>query len=199
MLVARTDPHSLTFERGCFADGLPLVLEHHYTHRRTADPMHVFLWKDGDRIVATAIFTSPVNRYFGKGAIELARLVRVPDCTAPLSAFVAKCLRWLKKNTVLRYCLSYADTTVGHHGGIYQALNFIFVAESKGNTQWKCDTTGKVVSGRSYDQHAAGNKAGWTRMRTGKKLLYVYPLHEKPDALLTRFGWTALPYFKPLV
>ena len=193
----RTEPKDLTFVRGKFADALPLVLEHHYTHRRTADPMHVFLWKDAERIVATAIFTSPVNRYFGKGAVELARLVRVPDCLAPLSAFVAKCLRWLKKNTKLLYCLSYADTTVGHHGGIYQALNFVFVAESKGNTQWLCNFTDKVVSGRSYDQQAQHNKVGWTRMRTGKKLLYVYPLAEKIQPLLERFGWAAMPYIKP--
>jgi hypothetical protein len=189
----------LTLEKGKLADAMPLILAHHYTRRRTADPMHVFLWKDDERTVATAVFTSPVNRYFGKGAVELARLVRVPDLTQPLTKFLSLCIRWLKQHTELLYCISYADTTVGHHGGIYQAANFTYVADSKGNTQYRNLADGRIVSGRSFDQHAAGNKDGWERLRTGKKHLYVYPLRERLGALLARFGWSALPFPKPLV
>jgi hypothetical protein len=183
--------------KGKLADAMPLIMAHHYTRRRTADPMHVFLWQRNGETMATAVFTSPVNRYFGKGAIELARLVRVPELNIPLSSFVAACLRWLRKNTKLAYCLSYADQTVGHHGGIYQACSFLYVAESKGNTQYRNDATGQIVSGRSFDQHAADNKAGWTRLRTGKKHLYVKPLHERENKLLARFGWSPLPYPRP--
>lgn len=183
--------------KGKLADAMPLVLAHHYTRRRTADPMHVFLWQVDGETVAAAVFTSPVNRYFGKGAIELARLVRLPGFALPLSGFVGECLRWLRKNTTLAYCLSYADQTVGHHGGIYQACSFIYVAESKGNVQYRNEETGQIVSGRSFDQHAAENKAGWTRLRTGKKHLYVKPLRERPAKLMARFGWSALPYPKP--
>jgi len=190
------DPRTLVFRKGTFREALPLVLEHHYTHRRTADPMHVFLWERAGEIKAAAIFTSPVNRYFGKGAVELARLVRLPDLVEPLTAFVAQCLRWLKRNTDLKFCLSYADTTVGHHGGVYQAANFLYVADSKGNTQYRNLADGRIVSGRSFDQHAADNKEGWERLRTGKKHLYVYPLSEKRGSLLARFGWVALPYPK---
>ena len=194
-----SDIGHLALEKGKLADAMPLIEAYHYTRRRTADPMHVFMWMDGTRAVATAVFTSPVNRYFGKGAIELARLVRVPDLTAPLSAFVSRCLAWLRRETKVRFCLSYADTTVGHHGGVYQACNFIHVAVSKGNTQYRHTATGKVVSGRSFDQHAAGNKAGWERLRTGKKYLYVYPLAERRKKLLARFGWTPLRYPKDLL
>jgi hypothetical protein len=187
----------LAVKKGRLADAMPLILAYHYTRRRTADPMHVFLLVDRhDSPVAAAVFTSPVNRYFGKGAIELARLVRVPELTMQLSSFIGHCLRWLKKNTSLAYCLSYADTTVGHHGGVYRACNFTFVAESKGNTQYVHEATGRVVSGRSFDQHAADNKADWTRMKTGKKLLYIYPLRERLVPLLARFGWAALAYVK---
>jgi hypothetical protein len=188
---------SLTLTKGKLADAMPLIEAYHYTRRRTADPMHVFLWKCGDAVKAVAVFTSPVNRYFGKGAVELSRLVRTPDLNVPLSGFVSACLRWLRRHTDLLYCLSYADQTVGHHGGIYQACSFLYVAESKGNVQYKNDVTGQIVSGRSFDQHAADNKSGWTRLRTGKKHLYVKPLRERPAKLLRRFGWAALPYPKP--
>lgn len=202
MLISNTsrkstgDIRSLTFRKGTFKEALPLVLEHHYTRRRTADPMHVFVWERDGEVQAAAVFTSPVNRYFGRGAIELARLVRLPSLREPLTAFVAKCLRWLKANTDLRFCLSYADTTVGHHGGVYQASNFIYVADSKGSTQYRNKRDGRIVSGRSFDQHSASNKEGWERLRTGKKHLYVYPLAERRGALLRRFGWEAKPYPK---
>lgn len=186
----------LVLERGKLADAMPLVMAHHYTRRRTADPMHVFLWKQGEETMAAAIFTSPANRYFGKGAIELSRLVRVPELTEQLSRFVALCLRELKKDDRLAYCLSYADETVGHFGIIYQACNFVHVAKSKGNVQYKHTESGKIVSGRSFDQHAVGNKDGWDRLRTGAKYLYVYPLREKRKSLLARFGWSPLPYPK---
>jgi hypothetical protein len=185
-----------SFSRGTLKDAMPLIMEHHYTKRRTADPMHVFLWSLSGEIVATAVFTSPVNKYFGKGAIELARLVRLPSMNFPLTMFLSECFRWLKKNTKILYCLSYADSTVGHVGTIYQASNFTFVAISKGNSQYRNDATGKIVSGRSFDQHAAGNKAGWTKLKTGKKYLYVYPLHEKRERLLARFGWEPLAFIK---
>lgn len=190
------DISSLTFRKGTFAEALQLVMAHHYTKRRTADPMHVFVWERDGTVCATAIFTAPVNRYFGKGAVELSRLVRLPDLREPLSAFVALCLRWLRKHTEILYCLSYADTTVGHHGGVYQACNFTYVADSKGSAQYRCKTTGRIVSGRSFDQHAAGNKVGWERLRTGKKHLYVYPLSERRPKLLARFGWAAKPFPK---
>lgn len=179
---------------------MPLIEEHHYTRRRTADPMHVFLWEDATgRRLATAVFTSPVNRFFGRGAVELSRLVRLPELTVPLTVFLSECFCWLRRNTALLFCLSYADTTVGHHGGVYQAASMLYVADSKGNTQYQNLTDGRIVSGRSFDQHAAGNKAGWQRLRTGKKHLYVKPLRERASSLLARFGWAPLPYPKDLL
>ena len=184
--------------RGKLAHAMGLIEDYHYTARRTADPMYVFLLTDEKRALAAAVYTAPVNRYFGKGAVELARLVREPELTFPLSRFVAATLRFMRQDRrELRYCLAYADSTVGHHGGIYQALNFTYVRTSRGNVMYRHVATGRLVSGRSFDQHAADNKDGWERLRTGKKYLYVYPLNEPIDHLLPRFDWTPLPYPKP--
>lgn len=188
-----------------FSEVLPLVLEHHYSQRRTADPMFCFAWRlpggllgDTGRPVAAIIFTSPANKYFGKGAIELSRLVRDPaHKLPPLSSFVAWALRWLRSNTLLAYCLSYADQGAGHHGGIYQALNFIHVAQSRGNYQYKNNESGQITSGRSFDQRNRINKRNMSRQKTAPKYLYVFPLNEPRDELLERFGWTPLPYPKP--
>lgn len=183
------------FYRSTLKHVASLILAEHYTRRCPGDPMHVFVWAYGNEVVATAVFTSPINRYFGKGAVELSRLVRRPDFGQPLSRFIAMCLRWLKRHTELAYCLSYADSTAGHCGFIYQACNFLYVAESQGNTMWR-GPDGGLVSGRSFDQRAEANRQGWERVRSGRKFLYVYPLNNSRKALLERFGWEPLPYPK---
>lgn len=187
----------LVVVRGNLDDAMPLILAHHYSRRRTADPMHVFLWQRDGETMAAAVYCAPVNKFFGRGAVELARLVRVPGLVEPLSAFVAETLRWLRRNTPLAYCLSYADRSAGHHGGIYQALSFLHVAQSKGNTQWHNPLSGETVSGRAFDQRRPEFRVGWERKRSGAKFLYVRPLRERQAVLLRRFGWAPLPYPKP--
>jgi len=182
----------------------PLVRDHHYAHRRTADPMFCFAWREAGGLlgdtgtpIAAIVYTSPINRYFGSGALELARLVRHPDAPVRLSMFVSWSLRWLKTNTKLRYCLSYADRSAGHHGGIYQATNFIHVMTSASNRQYENPATGQVVSGRSFDQRRPEYKDGWIATKTGEKFLYVRPLNERKSKLLARFSWQELPFPKP--
>jgi hypothetical protein len=190
-------PSGLLFRSGSLADAMPLIMAHHYSQRRTADPMFVFLWETvGGEAKAAAVFTSPINRFFGKGSIELSRLVRTPDMRAPLSQFLALCMRWLRKHSPLLFCLSYAEESAGHHGGIYQAANFIHVGEATGSTMYR-NSDGKVVSGRSLDQCSPAYKASFSPFRTGRKFLYVLPLNESRESLLARFGWSALPFPKP--
>lgn len=187
----------MRLEKGKLADAMPLIMAHHYSRRRTADPMHVFLWKDAaGATLACAVFTSPVNRFFGKGAVELSRLVRKPECDGPMSRFVSQCLRWLKANTDLAFCLSYADEAAGHKGYVYQAGNFTYVRKSKSGTMWRHRDTGQVVSGRSMDQSARARKEEYERIPPSEKHLYVFPLGCKRRALLARFGWEPLPYPK---
>ena len=63
---------------------------------------------------------------------ELRRLVCIDDTPKNTeSFFIGKCLRWLKKNTLLTTIISYADKTFGHTGVIYQASNFDLIGETK--------------------------------------------------------------------
>lgn len=196
---------NLNMSGASFTEVWPLIRDHHYLHRRTGDPIHCFAWREPGGLLgdtgaplAAIIYTAPANRYFGKGSIELSRLVRHPDADLPpLTQFVSWSLRWLKANTDFRYCLSYADKGAGHHGGIYQAANFVHVAVSSGNRQYRNETTGEIVSGRSFDQRRPEYKIGWKPVRTSEKYLYIYPLREKRKALFERFAWSALPNPKP--
>lgn len=180
---------------------MDLLLEHHYLRRRTAEPMFVFTWRDDDSggLLACGVFCAPANRHFGKGSVELSRLVRTPECTAPLTKFLALCMRALKADPrKIKFLLSYADTGAGHHGGIYQAFNGIYVRKSKpSHTLWKHRETGEIVSKRSMDQRSPERREGFEKVAGSAKHLYVWPLHEKRKNLLARFGWESLPYPKP--
>ena len=63
-------------------------------------------------------------------ACELAR-VALTNHEAPVTQIVAGTLRKLKEaNPGIRLVISYADPHEGHHGGIYQAGNWIYVGVS---------------------------------------------------------------------
>jgi hypothetical protein len=167
--------------------------------------MFCFAWRasgglfgDTGEPIAAIVYAAPANRYFGNGAVELVRLVKHPDADVQLSQFIAWSLRWLKGNTDLKFCLSYADQGAGHHGGIYQATNFIYIQESAGNRQYTNPGTGEVVSGRSFDQRRPEYRVGWKASKTSKKYLYVFPLAERKSELLLRFRWQQQAYPKPL-
>jgi hypothetical protein len=156
--------------------------------------MHVFM--RGIPPEACAVFASPVNKYFGRGAVELIRLVRSEAPQGPLSQFVARAVRWLRRETKLQFLISYADSGQGHHGGIYQALSFDFVRVSDGHANWR-GPDGTLCSSRAFDQRSPENRVGWVRESGSPKFLYVKALNESRKSLMGRFGWEPLPYPKP--
>lgn len=188
----------LRFQRIAMKHVQALLVDGHYLHSLPGDPVFTFAWFLGMNPVACATFSSPANRYFGPGSLELTRLVRSDACQAPLTSFLAQCVRVIRADERrFKLLVSYADSSAGHHGGIYQAFNGIHVAASSGHGQWKHRETGKIVSERSMSQSALARTTEYERVRTGMKYLYAWPLHEGRKALLQRFGWEALPYPKP--
>lgn len=65
--------------------------------------------------------------------IELRRLCCIDDTPKNTeSFFIAKTLKWLKRNTNHKYVVSYADEEYGHSGIIYKASNFKYEEFIKG-------------------------------------------------------------------
>jgi len=57
--------------------------------------------------------------------IELRRLCCIDDTPKNTeSYFIGNTLRWLKKNTKIKFVISYADSNYNHSGIIYKASNF---------------------------------------------------------------------------
>ena len=182
----------------------PLLDENHYLGSRCADPVHCFadrapggLLGDTGTPLAAIVYAAPTNRYFGRGALEIVRLVRNPEYRTPLSSLVSWSLRWLRRQGRYDFAISYADSGHGHHGGIYQACSFVYVGMTKGHWRWQNATTGETVSNRSFEQRRPAYREGWDKERTSPKHLYFAPLSTRKRQVLNRFQWEELPYPKP--
>lgn len=105
-----------------------VVVKHHYLHRKTSISYAFGLFTDKG-LVGVVTFGTPPSRHLQMSAcpsdpslvIELNRLW--VDDSQPANTeswFVSRALKMLPPKIVV----SYADTSVGHQGFIYRALNF---------------------------------------------------------------------------
>jgi hypothetical protein len=160
-----------------------LLNENHYIGAQCADPTHVFVWRedgglfgDSGRPVVAGVFAPSAARAWGAAAIELVRLVRTETVDAPLTMFLAECFRFLRQEGRFRLVVAYADPDAGHHGGIYQAGNWLYVGLSSAKTLYVHEATGRRSSQRSFDQSHYSIDDGWQKRKTGRKYTYLYPL-----------------------
>lgn len=120
------------------------LLHKHYAHR-IPSITHSFGLYDGDNILqGICTFGSPPSPSLCIGIagveykdriLELNRLVITDNHNKNLlSFFVSKCLSSLPTNTIV---VSYADTSQGHTGYIYQACNFFYTGLSAYRTEWQ--------------------------------------------------------------
>lgn len=100
----------------------------HYMHRKPV-VSHAFGLYAGGELAGVCVFGTPASRHLQMGAfpadpsrvMELNRLwVHDTQPRNTESWFVARCLKLLPSLMVV----SYADTSVGHLGYVYRALNF---------------------------------------------------------------------------
>ena len=198
---------------GASADELwPLVRDFHYSKRMAGLIRHAFAWRKPGGLfgetgepVAGVIYSQPVNRNFPSHAAELSRLIRRDDIDGQLSELVSWSLRWLRGNSTTPFVLSYADSTQGHHGGIYQATGFRYIgATSPGHIGYNCpDGTfvhGRICNSRfgtSSVEALAKIKPDWSPVYGEPKHLYIFPLRQKWPTIARQYGWVEQPFPKP--
>ena len=190
----------------------PLVRDYHYSRRNAGVIHHAFAWRKPGGLfgetgepLAAVTYSQPVSRNFPSDALELSRLVRRDDFTEKLSVLVSWSLRWLRANSEVPFVLSYADTTQGHHGGIYQACGFHYVGPTaSGHIGFNCPD-GSFVHGRNCNgrfgtrsvEAMAKIKPDWSPVYGMPKHLYIFPLRRHWKTLARVHGWKSLPYPKP--
>lgn len=80
-----------------------------------------------------------LHKQFGLDRFEVCELVRVAlsKHVTPVSRIISIALKFLRKaNPKLRVCVSFADPSQGHHGGIYQAGNWLFTGRSSTTVEY---------------------------------------------------------------
>lgn len=116
--------------------GRDWALRYHYAQRVPAGSVFYGVFCP-DMIATVAVGTS-VGNVTGvaprlglegwPGNLEITRVVCHPDApTNTASRGIAAVLRYVRAARRVAWVFSYADTGQGHHGGIYQALNAVYV------------------------------------------------------------------------
>lgn len=130
----------------------------HYSHRMPKSKLNTIgAWED-ERFIGTVIFgygaTADLVTPYGLTMQEGCELVRVAlsDHISSVSRILKVAIKFLKqKNPGLRLIVSFADPGEGHHGGIYQAANWVYVGDSVGCWFYK-DKSGKVWHPRNVSE-----------------------------------------------
>lgn len=151
------------------------------------------VWEDG-RFMGVVVFgqgaTPEIGTPYGLDATEICELTRVAldrRHATPVSRVVSICIRMLRKQSPgLRLVVSFADFAHGHHGGIYQAMGWIYSGTS--------ETHAYVVNGRMEHPKTLHSRYGiggqsipWLRQHVdpcserivaGVKHRYLLPMDE---------------------
>lgn len=198
---------------GATADELwPLVRDFHYSKRMPSAIRHCFAWREAGGLfgdtgspVAGTIYGNPCNRNWNQEAVELLRLVRRDEAGISLSEMLNWSLRWLRANTTTPFVISYADTAEGHHGGVYQAANWVYIGsrteacpafELPDGSKKHSRQVNRELGSRSIEV-VARLRPEWKPVKGEPKHLYIFPLRQKWRTISRKYGWEAKPYPKP--
>lgn len=105
----------------------------HYSKSTPVPPLvKLGVWED-QKFIGAVIFSrgasSNLLKPYGLKQTEGCELTRVAlkNHTSPVSKILSLCIKFLRKNSPgLKLIISFADPNEGHHGGIYQATNWIY-------------------------------------------------------------------------
>jgi hypothetical protein len=204
---------TLHFAAGLVDEAGELVKRHHYSRRIPSNVQAVGTWHDagglfGDRgdAVAACFFAIPPTRW-SESVLELARLVRRPDCTAPLSQLVSLTTDHLRRKKLVDLVVSFADWKQGHHGGIYQAAGWSYAGQRSPASDGVI-VDGTFVPGRSANSRWGTRSPEKLRQILGAdhvvevsmdigKHLYWRALNRFGKIKAERLGLVQCPYPKP--
>jgi len=115
------------------------------------------VWENGD-FKGVVVFGRGANKHlltpYGLSQDEGCELVRIAlkEHESPVSKIITIALKFLKKsNPKLRLVVSYADVDQNHHGGIYQASNWIYTGHKNQGSRSAFIVHGKKMHPKTID------------------------------------------------
>jgi len=141
----------------------------HYSGSVPVPPLvKVGVWESG-AYIGVVMFSRGANnnllKPFDLSQVEGCELTRVAlsKHVAPVSRIVSMAIRFLRQNSPnLRLVVSFADPTEGHHGGIYQAGNWLYTGRQSASTEYLAPD-GKQWHGRMVSKTGLTQVQGKTR------------------------------------
>lgn len=137
----------------------------HYSKRMPTPPHVCYSVTENERLVGVVVYSrgssNHLGRPYGLAPTQVCELTRVAfrGHVTPISQVVRRTLRDLRDSSPgLRLVVSFADPQFGHHGGIYQAMGWIY--------------TGSTASSRTYVSADGTRHHERTVSRTGSKMYY---------------------------
>lgn len=158
------------------------VLNYHYSKAMPSGKLVRFgVWEDKE-FIGSVLFGSGANPNMSKVVnltpYEVCELVRVAlnKHKNPVSKIVSFCMKKLRKDFPnIKAVVSYADPIQNHKGKIYQAMNWLYLGETKGATHFTQD--GKFYHSRTINQKnredSDFNRNEFTKVNM-KKYKYIY-------------------------
>ena len=130
--------------------------------------------------------------------IELNRLCLQDNHRNQSSYLISQSLKLLEKPKIV---VSYADTSKGHVGYVYQATNFIYTGMSAKRTEWRIrgsNLHSKTITEQSTLEERQNNPDKYEVVERPQKHRYIYIIGNKKDKkLLTKcINYRAMPYPK---
>lgn len=162
----------------------------HYSSRLPSTMQKLFkigIWEES-AFIGVIIFGHGANPQIGSPyglsiyqCCELTRVAMKPGHRTPVSKALSIALKFLRKaHPNMRLIVSYADQMQKHHGGIYQASNWIYVGSSRGVPSYH-------FAGREW--HAKALRTSYPnlsmsdprvkKMPAGDKHKYLMPLDDE--------------------
>ena len=185
------------------------VMRWHYSRAMPTPPIVRFGIWEGNEFIGAVLFGRGSNnnmlKPFGLKINEGGELVRVAlgIHTAPVSKIVSVAIKALKSaQPSLRLLVSYADPNEGHHGGIYQAMNWVYSGKTSpdcyyldsGGRRWHSRQVSHTGVKRQYGElRAVPKHSELTKISLVGKHRYLYPIDR---AMRRQIAPLAQPYPK---
>ena len=94
----------------------------------------------------------PRSTFLGVSKFKVAEIVRIAlrEHVHPVSRMISIAIKLLKLHCLgIELIVSFADMGQNHHGGIYQATNFIYSGMTAPGRVWKHRATGRILHNRA--------------------------------------------------
>lgn len=133
-----------------------IELNHYSKSINGVKSSYCFSIKFKNKLVGACLFgqmSTTAWKKFGEketDVLELRRLVTLDECERNTESwFIAKCIKYLKRNTKVKVLVSYADPMYGHVGYVYQASNWNYLGTTPKDVGYIDNETHKVYHSRA--------------------------------------------------